>query len=335
MDKIDPPTLRQKRSMWVSVRVGVHIVALLLLLALVAFGLDVLFDMSGKVATITLSLLVGLPFSLGAVAALLNNPTGALPRFSSAALAVSYVMFVLIAGGLILQEGIICIVILLPLWFGSAAWGASIVAGLHEKFRQRSRLNCSLIICLPLVLLLGETYLPPQADQFTVQRSITINAPVNVVWSALTDLSDIEETEGGWNITQSVFGVPRPRSAHVEGQGVGAIRQARWGDNISFEEHIHIWEPERAMRWSFVFPNASVHQYTDRHISPDGQHLKIQDGGYALRAISPSQTLLVLDTKYTAITPVNLYSAIWGELFLGDIQANVLSIVKARAETQK
>ncbi|GJL93645.1 MAG: hypothetical protein DHS20C05_00500 [Hyphococcus sp.] len=86
------------------------------------------------------------------------------------------------------------------------------------------------------------------------------------------------------------------------------------------------------MRWKFEFPNSSVHQYTDRHISPDGKHLRVIDGGYKLVSLGPERTKLILDTRYTATTPVNLYSSIWGELILGDIQNNVLKIVKDRTE---
>jgi hypothetical protein len=34
-------------------------------------------------------------------------------------------------------------------------------------------------------------------------------------------------------------------------------------------------------------------------------------------------------------TPVNGYSALWGEMFIGDMEANLLAIVKQRAEKQE
>jgi hypothetical protein len=40
----------------------------------------------------------------------------------------------------------------------------------------------------------------------------------------------------------------------------------------------------------------------------------------------------VLDTGYRMRTPVNGYAALWGELFLGDLEGNLLALVKQRAE---
>ena len=41
---------------------------------------------------------------------------------------------------------------------------------------------------------------------------------------------------------------------------------------------------------------------------------------------------MTLDTRYRIRTPVNAYSAWWGEVFLGDIHDNLLAVIKARAE---
>jgi len=226
-------------------------------------------------------------------------------------------------------------VILLPLWLSSAFLGSKMVSSLHNQFRQRSKLNCSILIGLPFFALFVENHIPQQIQEYTVERSIIISAPVDEVWNMLSILDNISESEGRWNFTQSILGVPRPKSAIVIGEGRDAIRYAQWGDHITFEEHISSWEFEKQMSWNFVFPNSSIQKYTDRHISPDGPHLKIIEGGYQLAAIRNQKTKLILTTRYAARTPVNAYSALWGELVLGDIQSNVLHIIKGRLERQK
>ena len=100
----------------------------------------------------------------------------------------------------------------------------------------------------------------------------------------------------------------------------------------SFQERITAWEPSRRLEWSFNFINSTVQDYTDKHISPDGEFLKIDSGDYVLRPISADKTELILTTRYIAKTHVNPYAKLWGELLMGDIQENVLTIIKDRAE---
>ena len=108
------------------------------------------------------------------------------------------------------------------------------------------------------------------------------------------------------------------------------MRHAQWGENITFEEHIIDWQENEALSWEFVFPNDSISRYTDQHISPEGRHLRIQEGGYRLEPLSDGRTRLTLYTDYEAQTPMNTYAAIWGEIFLGGIQANILEIIEGR-----
>ena len=75
--------------------------------------------------------------------------------------------------------------------------------------------------------------------------------------------------------------------------------------------------------------------HTDRHISPDGQFLKIDTGDYTLTPLNDGTTKLTLRTNYIARTHVNLYAQMWGEILLGDIESNILTIIKQRAEAAK
>ena len=86
------------------------------------------------------------------------------------------------------------------------------------------------------------------------------------------------------------------------------------------------------LEWSFSFPDDSVRRQTDRHISPDGAHLHIAFGAYRLSPLLGGRTRVELQTRYALRTPVNGYSAWWGDLLLGGIQENVLAIVQQRAE---
>lgn len=281
---------------------------------------------------ITGTILFGAPYALGALITFVGDLNGDRSEQYYSLVPIALVLGVLVVGGIIVREGLICIVLLAPIWIVGAYAGTESVQKLHKKFADQNKLNAALIASLPLLILMADVFIPQQSKQFIVQRTITINASAEEIWPHLIHMENIQPTEGRWNIAQNVFQIPRPTLAIVVDSSTQPRRLAKWGDDISFEEHITDWTKNKSMTWKFVFPNDSVHKHTDEHISPDGRHLKIEKGGYELTPLEGGRTKLTLHTSYTATTPVNWYSAIWGEVFLGGIQANVLEIVKTRAE---
>lgn len=322
------------RSRWMFIRV-ISVFIILLLFALGGYGFEAWLynSLSSGGITITLSMLFGLPFSLGALSAYALGTGSKNELLSVSKLLLIYTVGILLLGGLILREGVICLAMISPIWIISATVGIRVIKKLHKKFDYLTNLHCSIFIALPFILSMMQGYFPENTQVYTVSRSVVINMPVEKIWPSLLSLPEIDESEGQWNISQSLLRIPRPSSAIVKDYNGMHIRHAKWGKTISFEEHITTWDLNSALRWNFVFPNDSIHQHTDRHISPDGAHLKIIDGGYTLKALSPEQTEITLDTVYSAKTPINAYSALWGELILGDIQNNILKIIKTRNET--
>ena len=146
-------------------------------------------------------------------------------------------------------------------------------------------------------------------------------------------IPDVHPGEGGWNVTQDVLGVPRPIGARLIGEGIGADRHALWQHNIRFRERITRWQPGRALAWRFLFDDMRGWGYTDRHLLPDSSYFRVDTGGYTVTPIGPGLVRLTLHTSYRVRTPVNLYARLWGELFLGDLEDNLLALLKKRAET--
>jgi hypothetical protein len=318
------------QSQWVRWRF-LRVFAVILVIALGFNGLSMMMDEGTQGITIGLGILIVLPYGLGGLTALLMNPGGG--NSGRAMFTVTgMIVLVLLIGGIILREGVICIVLLSPLWALSALFGGLTVSSFHTKFQNRNTLSCSLFAVLPFLALIFDSYIPQQTDIYTVSRTIDIEAAAEDIWPHLIELDGLSEDDGRWNFTQNILGIPRPASANVIGSGVNAVRKAQWGENISFEEHIMSWHESQRLEWVFVFPNDSVQAYTDRHISPDGRHLKIKRGAYVLETRDGTQVTLTLSTEYAATTPLNFYSALWGEVILGDIENNILKIVKDRVE---
>jgi len=81
-----------------------------------------------------------------------------------------------------------------------------------------------------------------------------------------------------------------------------------------------------------MFPDKSIQHNTDHHISPDGPLLRIETGQYELAALPEGKTRLTLETRYRMRTRLGAYLGWWGERLLGDIQENILAVIKDRAE---
>ncbi len=280
-----------------------------------------------------MSVFFGIPFFIGAWSVFLfdiNSDKSAKFYFWFPLLCLT---IVIIIGSFILREGVLCVVMLSPLWGICAVMGAYMVRRLKKNFKDRSTLSCSVIALIPLLTLFFDAFFPLSTQHRQVSRDIIINAPITSVWPKLLQVENIEKAEGRWNFTQDVLGLPRPKAALFEGHKVGAVRTSHWEEEVIFEEHITRQTPPHALEWNFVFPNDSLQMHTDKHISPDGKVLKIKNGGYQLTSLNRDKTKLTLYTDYQMTVPFNSYSALWGEIILGDIQNNILSVIKTRAET--
>lgn len=321
----------ESRLLWVGLRVLWRIAALLAL-ALGVHAASLALDGDARALTIGWAILIVLPFSIGALGALvLEGPWNA-RTWTWLLPPVLIVVTILVVGAAVLREGLICIAMLMPVRAIAGLLGATFVTHLFKKFSEQHQANIVVLAMLPFAALFADASLPQPAERFTVARAITIDANAETIWPHLLKLDELDPQDGVWTCTQDVLGVPRPSSAVVLGDGAGSTRLARWGRDIRFEERITGWRANKDLRWDFAFPDDSISRYTDPHIHPDGAHLKIESGRYWLAKMADGRTKLTLETQYVARTPINFYAAMWGELALGDIQTNILAIVKQRAE---
>lgn len=293
-----------------------------------AFGLAVIMVSFVDGGAGGLVALVAVPFVVGLVIG------AASPGFGTAfAVNVAAMAAMLGVAVFVMQEGAICLVMLSPLWLVMSLAGIAAGRGIAESTgRKADGIVPVVAACLLGASLAFDFLVPRPTDSYVVTRSVEIAAGPHAVWPHLLSMQQIDPDEGEWNFTQSVLGVPRPVSAVVAGTGAGAIRHGRWGPHVSFEEHLSGWQDRASLDWRFVFPNDTVQLYTDHRIDPDGPMLHVRTGGYRLTALPNGRTRLDLYTAYQAMTVVNPYASLWGEVMLGDIQSNILAIVRDRAE---
>ncbi len=272
-----------------------------------------------------------LPAYLCALICFIGDPERTKPKSFYWSVPLVFGLIVVVGSAFILHEGVMCLVMLSPIWLAFGWLGAFLVRGNRVQKIDPDIFRSS-IIFLPLLSGVIESQIPITPHAVTLTREIIVHATPAEIWPFAMQNRAISSDEGIWTVSQNIIGLPRPRATTVKGHGVGAVRTAYWGDYINFEEKITQWQPGKLLAWDFSFTNSTLQDYTDKHIAPDGQFLKIDSGDYTLTPLTPDTTRLTLTTNYIAKTHVNAYAELWGELFLGDVQNNILAILKARAE---
>lgn len=275
-----------------------------------------------------------LPAAISAFVAYVADPWKTRSLGQYLMIPVWLLLAVILAALFVLREGVICVLILSPLWLGSGLFGAWLTYRLRRRVAPHGRTYCSALLLAPLLAMQLEPYVPLPQTTATVTRSVLVNADAARLWPLLEGIPDVHPGEGAWNLSEDVIGIPRPLGARLIGTGIGAERRANWGNDVKFREKIVAWQPGRALEWRFIFDQIDGWRFTDRHLMPDSPYFRVTTGGYRITRVAPGVTRLTIETRYWIQTPVNLYAQAWGELFLGDLETNLLALVKHRAEAR-
>lgn len=309
---------------------AIMLVLLLISFAYLVYGADFEYGFTGYAA------LIAIPFCLGALITQASRRRYSVLGCLLAPILLFAVIFPLVYFGM--AEGLVCIAMVMPIWLVAGLGG-----GLYTLINNRAlarenveeasaQFRAVTLAALPLALLYVEEVSPPQWQSRMVEREITIAASPQDVWPLLVSIPDISGDEGEFTFTHNLLGVARPGSAQLVHRDGGLVRKARWGKDIRFEEIVDSFAPGQMISWRFAFPDGSVQAYTDRHISPDGAILKIDRGGYRMERAPGGQTRLKLWTRYHMRSRLAWYMDLWGQLILGDVQDNVLHIIRDRAQ---
>lgn len=308
-----------------------QLLSALLLVGGFALAIYFLLDSTRSAALISFSFLLILPTALAALLCYLADPPGTRSFGYYQKVIWIFAGLVLLTSMIVLREGTICILMLMPLWIPCLYLGAYLTHRLRHR-RGDGRIYCAGLVTFPLAALLIEPLVPLPVAQVDVSRSRVIAASSATLWPLLEGIPDVRAGEGQWNLSQDVIGVPRPRGATLIGSGLGAERRARWDYGIAFRETIDRWQPGREIGWRFQFDDFRGWDMTDRHLLPDTPTFKVVSGSYRMEPVDAGHTRLTLTTRYRIRTPVNGYARLWGEFFLGDLHNNLLALVAKRAE---
>jgi hypothetical protein len=295
------------------------------LLARLVFGLEAL---GGVAGVMMLSFIFVVPVALGFVTVYLLP--GPLPwtRWLAAPLAAS--LLTVTSAMLLAWEGLVCIVVWLPIFLVLAVAGGAIAALVRRWMGRSTPLVLAAAAALPFVLAPIESRLPTPVHTRVVEDTVVIDAAPEAVWREIREVPPIAAEDLGWRFVHAI-GFPRPIEARLEGTGVGSVRHATFEGGVTFIETVTEWQPERALAFT-ISADAVPSTTFDTHVAVGGPFFDVLDGRYRIEPLGPDRVALHLASTHRLETRFNGYTRLWTDLFMRDIQQSILEVIKARAE---
>lgn len=282
--------------------------------------------LKGLWAVMSFGYAFALPFVLGMIAASGLRPQRGVGASVCAGLLTAAVCLLLaFAVG---WEGSICLVMMAPLYFVMALVGALI--GHRVRRRRYSGRTTLAIAVLPLLSAGAEPSLATPTDTRSVHNQIDIHAARHVVWREIVRVRKIDEPQRSWFFS---LGFPRPVEATLTHEGIGGVRHASFERGLVFFETIKEWQPERSFRFAIeVDPNHTPLTTLDAHVTVGGQFFDVLEGGYQIETVDSEHLRLHLDSQHRISTRFNFYTSLWSDALMSEIQQNILTVIKQRAE---
>lgn len=273
-----------------------------------------------------LGLFVGTPFAMGMIAAVAHGSSQ--PRSRYECLQAALLSLVLYGIGMLLfaLEGVLCLVMALPLGLALAWFGAELGYRIQER-PVRWAPSPPLVLLLWLPLLMGaERTTGPEPSIFHVTTSIDIDAPPDAVWHQVVAFREIPPP------TELLFraGIAYPVRAEIFGHGKGAVRHCVFSTG-SFVEPITEWDEPRRLAFDVAEnpPPMREASFYDRVHAPhlDGFFVS-QRGEFLLQPLDEGHTRLVGTTWYRHGLWPELYWKLWSDAILHRIHLRVLRHIR-------
>jgi len=274
------------------------------------------------------ALFMGTPIIMGAVSAYIYNRPYTRTIFSSIMVAELSIFL----SGLILLlfafEGLICLVMLLPIAGVMAILGATIGSMIASLQPQHSLTLLIPISLLPVIA--GAEHAVRVVPEYEVLSTVEIDAPPERVWPNVIGFSELEAPPS-WYFK---LGIAYPKRATITGTGVGAIRHCEFSTG-PFVEPITVWDPPRRLAFDVQSQPPPMHELSPyRYVHPphlDG-YLMCKRGEFRLIDLGEGRTRLEGRTWYAYNIFPQSYWTLWTDMLIHRIHLRVLSHVKKLSE---
>lgn len=265
------------------------------------------------------------PFAMGALSAIVfNRPT---PRTLKRTLGIASLTIVAAGTALLLfaVEGILCLIMALPIALIAGLIGATITWVILHLSDTRTG---TIVACFAVVLpgLAGFESAVKEPTLHEVTTAIEVNAPPEAVWQNVVSFAELPPPPE-WAFR---LGIAYPIRARIVGSGVGAVRYCEFSTG-PFVEPITRWDEPRRLSFGVRSQPPSMQELSPyRHVN--APHLEgymvSRRGEFRLISLPGGRTRLEGSTWYTlAIFPEN-YWVVPAEVILHGIHTRVLQHIK-------
>jgi hypothetical protein len=265
------------------------------------------------------------PVLVGAAASWIFRPRTSRRAVALGAAATAVLVFAFLLPGL---EGLICVVMALPLAVPLGALGAWLVYQAGQ--RRLAARGLPMLLLLPAASMMWDVNARPPV--FEVRTAIEIAASPEHVWKHVVAFSELPEPREWFFRT----GLAYPRRARIVGSGVGAVRYCEFSTG-PFVEPIEVWDEPRLLRFRVTENPAPMRELSFySQVLPKHLHgyLVSKEGQFRLTPLANGHTLLEGTTWYQhGLWPAE-YWRLWSDAIIHRIHLRVLNHVRALAERE-
>jgi hypothetical protein len=280
----------------------------------------------------TLGLFIWLPFVLGASSTLILSYKNTEDRNKLRNNA--YVTLFTFSIGLLFfaWEGLICLVMALPIGFTSTYLGF-LVAHLLTKNKLNSKTPTNVILLSLSVpaLMSFEHAVKWKEDLRYIKSSIEIIGSPEAVWKNVIEFPQLKEPK------EFIFktGIAYPINATIAGEGVGAVRNCNFTTGC-FVEPITIWDKPQTLQFLVEEQPEPMKEISIYDIHPTHLHgyWVSKKGQFKLTKLSSGHTLLEGTTWYVNKIKPDIYWTLWSDYIVHKIHNRVLEHIKEQTEKQ-
>ena len=226
-------------------------------------------------------------------------------------------------------EGMICIVMSLPLI------AIIVLLGSYLGFKANSGkwtnpTNTSIVLFIISIGTMSFDYINEPENLIPVKTKVIVNSNINNVWKNVVTFDKIDEP------TDLIFktGISYPTDATIQGKGVGAIRYCNFTTG-SFVEPITTWNEPNLLQFDVKeqpIPMNEFNPFWDIHPPHLDGYFRSYKGQFKLTKIGENQTELEGTTWYKVDITPELYWKTWSDFIIHRIHERVLNHIKLETE---
>lgn len=283
-----------------------------------------------SVAIYGLALFLGVPVLIGFLPAAALRLAGPHTFFQCYLFALSTAGLLVIALLVFAWEGMICILLALPLELPLIALGASLAYSLFHKASVPPLGPGMAAVAAILGISVSEARDLRPGPSYVASDSILIRATPERVWKEIVHLRKVPPPSGLMLRT----GIACPQSVRLPRPGEGGTRLCTLSTG-QILEHIDVWEPSRRLRWTALStppPMTEVNPFR----SVDAPHLhgffEAYEGEFAIEPTESGTTRLTRRTWYRHNLRPAPYWQLWCGLAASQAHDLVLKEIQRLAE---